>query len=1154
MKKIRRILSFVIAMAMIMSMSTLCFLVTAEGEGTNPVAGTTYTLDIDIGNNVYENGQFKLCHNSATAPVVVEDGQTIYTEPASGNYSVDIVGSAFVTFTAPVDGTYSFNVDLEKLAVNDGGAVSHFASIVFHISGDAAKANTGWGPINGAGTTANHSQTWSMKAGDMIVLQVNPEDDNTTQGTDRAIALKDFSVTLDEVVLPPAAGTTYTLDIDTATEGYAKGPFMLGTGDVYNANANGAGIYTDAASDEYSVDIVGDAKVYFIAPVSGLYSFNVDLEKLAVNDGGAVSHFASNVFYISGDAAKDNTGWGPINGAGTTANHSKIWTMQEGDMIVLQVGPESDNTTQGTDRAIALKDFSVTLEEILPPAVGTKYTLGVNVANGDTKGFFTLGLNNALTPSPAGGEVTNYYRNPANGEYPIDVIQYTSFIYFTAPADGKYTMNVDLEKGPISNTEATVNTYAIVFHAGSDGDNKGNSGDYVRLYAAGETLNITKTWDLVAGDKLVLQIGQDGNLTGEDMAVAVKDFSVTYGETEHVCTEWNNDGTCKTGATCVSCGEKTGATNANNHELDTFTYTDNEDGATHTKKNACCGATVDATEAHVFEDGECDCGATYIAPAYSAGLATDTASVRKNQTAYVTVDIAGTNAKYAAGEIVVTFDDDIFNFNEAASTLPANTKVEATTGKIVLVITGADKEFGAEGAIVKLAFDAVAETTGSDITLSSAAFSLRADAKSEDLTAATIQTATVSIEVTAQLFNVSVGEHLTADAEQVTEGDAFEFTYSAADGAYYDYDITVMSGDTDITEFVTFADGKWTVPAQYITDDLTITTTEPTAKEFGVTITPDGYATGNANAYYKTDYTFVIIPDEGDESSTVAYNTYVLGTITINGVTYGGEGNPAIADVATTTDGKTYVIKGTEITGAIAITIATVVQDPGSVNVTVNAPADVTVDAEDKATLGQAFEFTVDFSQADTLYTYTVLYNGTPIEAVEGVYITPNVTAPVVITVEKTLKTAVSVKSEKEYLDLGEAGKMWLVLNDMDKLDGKVYTINGEAMFWSDRYGAYCYIVIADEAPAANSFTIDIIDGTVTEIDYGMNVNKSLNVDANDAQLVYDMYNKEYTSFDVVTMEKFLRADVGETVDFLVDTGDATAIITACVNKYISNN
>jgi len=54
-------------------------------------------------------------------------------------------------------------------------------------------------------------------------------------------------------------------------------------------------------------------------------------------------------------------------------------------------------------------------------------------------------------------------------------------------------------------------------------------------------------------------------------------------------------------------------------------------------------------------------------------------------------------------------------------------------------------------------------------------------------------------------------------------------------------------------------------------------------------------------------------------------------------------------------------------------------------------------------------------------------------------------------------------------------------------------------------------------------------------------------VDANDAQLTYNIYNAHYDAFDeTVTMEKFLRADVNK--DGNVDTTDAAAIINKILN------
>ena len=47
--------------------------------------------------------------------------------------------------------------------------------------------------------------------------------------------------------------------------------------------------------------------------------------------------------------------------------------------------------------------------------------------------------------------------------------------------------------------------------------------------------------------------------------------------------------------------------------------------------------------------------------------------------------------------------------------------------------------------------------------------------------------------------------------------------------------------------------------------------------------------------------------------------------------------------------------------------------------------------------------------------------------------------------------------------------------------------------------------------------------------------------DINDAQLVWNMYNAEYSDFQKVNVRKFLEADM--TADGKLDTADAAAII-----------
>ena len=71
-----------------------------------------------------------------------------------------------------------------------------------------------------------------------------------------------------------------------------------------------------------------------------------------------------------------------------------------------------------------------------------------------------------------------------------------------------------------------------------------------------------------------------------------------------------------------------------------------------------------------------------------------------------------------------------------------------------------------------------------------------------------------------------------------------------------------------------------------------------------------------------------------------------------------------------------------------------------------------------------------------------------------------------------------------------------------------------------------------------------IIPGTATDVSYEMDVNISNKVDANDSQLVYNMYNAHYATFtENVTIEKFLRADING--DAKINVEDAAAIINS---------
>ena len=134
--------------------------------------------------------------------------------------------------------------------------------------------------------------------------------------------------------------------------------------------------------------------------------------------------------------------------------------------------------------------------------------------------------------------------------------------------------------------------------------------------------------------------------------------------------------------------------------------------------------------------------------------------------------------------------------------------------------------------------------------------------------------------------------------------------------------------------------------------------------------------------------------------------------------------------------------------------------------------------------------------------------------------------------------------------------KSWIFLftATCDELtDGKVLAYDGNPMYWSAKYnennGAYAWLVISTDTletvkAAATTDKFTVIDATGSNkisIAYNGDVNLTNAADINDAQLVWNMYNAEYSDFKQVSVRKFLEADM--TADGKLDTADAAAII-----------
>ena len=393
----------------------------------------------------------------------------------------------------------------------------------------------------------------------------------------------------------------------------------------------------------------------------------------------------------------------------------------------------------------------------------------------------------------------------------------------------------------------------------------------------------------------------------------------------------------------------------------------------------------------------------------------------------------------------------------------------------------------------------------------------------------------------AQTYNVTKPDgNIVNGASTVKAGEDYTFTLNdGLDGTYMDVRYKIGEGEFKDLKLV---DGKYTIPANEITGDITITAV---GKEFDVTVDNNASGAGNvtltdgSKAAYGTDYTFTL-----NKADNFAYTVEV----TAGGKTV----TPTLG-----ADGRTYTITGTEITGNVVIAV-TRTENAAQINFTGSGAAEVANGISQTAKPGTDFAFTITKEDG---YEYTV----TAVNEDGEVTVTPNADGKtytidkqyivagktITVTVEKTLIVTKYTIAVNEYVKLnGKA--VFLITAKLNKdvmlAEGKVLAYNGDAMFQNaERYeGAYAYLVISDKS--AEDVEAEAI-GEITEVEGSaqtFNVNGDVNgtglVDINDAQMVYNMYNVKYTAFDTnTTIAKFLAADMNE--DRTVSSLDAAAVV-----------
>ena len=518
-------------------------------------------------------------------------------------------------------------------------------------------------------------------------------------------------------------------------------------------------------------------------------------------------------------------------------------------------------------------------------------------------------------------------------------------------------------------------------------------------------------------------------------------------------------------------------------------------------------------------------------------------SAENGDRAVVSVKVTGhtdpTITTYNAYDITLTFDSDKLEFvgyDGAVKSDNGQVKVEGNT--IRIVGCGDAKDF--ETAIASLSFNVYGEGFA-NVTVTKAQISDRQTAVDSNIPEASADGTDETPDETIIKVPYSVSKpEFVGGADHVLHGDDYTFWYTDTDNYSYT-GLTVTVGGVEVTVPPADDEGKFVI--ENVEGSVGITVTQ-TPNSYAVDFDKD-LVDGDDTAIYGTDYEFSVILGEGQEVESVT----VLDA----------DGN----EIPYTYDSESgkYIIAGDDITGEFTIVVN--VKDIGPTETTISFDG---VDASEvegglvqTAKIGKAFSFKLN---KDEKFVYTVLVGDTELTEKGGEYTIPAdlvVEGGVVVTIIKEAIRNVTV-DVSAYINL-DGKTMFLVTA---KWDDHVLSYNGETMYYSDRYtvtgadeaGAYCYLVIStdemntmDQVKTAAEEAITAVDGvTATIIGYDYDVNETTQVDVNDAQLAYDMYNASYMEFtEHLPVLKFLEADVS--TDGKLDVQDVAAIINHIVNK-----
>lgn len=538
----------------------------------------------------------------------------------------------------------------------------------------------------------------------------------------------------------------------------------------------------------------------------------------------------------------------------------------------------------------------------------------------------------------------------------------------------------------------------------------------------------------------------------------------------------------------------------------------------------------------------------------------------------VAVHLTEANGTYSASNtfnaysFTVTYDTAKLRYKSIA---PADAKVtELGKGELRIAGTSHHAINGSDTAF-KLTFETFSAVGAAKVAVSDAKIDDKANAIDKDAPLAKAGNLTTTVTVGG--YSVTLPEGFEGEGSAAAGKD---YTFNVTDGKAYTVTATVDGISVPVTKNET----TYTIAAQYVTGKIVVKATPKKMVTVNVT-----YPDKTTIAGLPNDMT---VPEGEDVTFKVTSprsNSAIAYVVTVGDVELAAK-ELTISDGRSKTYTYTYTIPGSMVKGeSITVTVEKATDSVALIKTgngwDENVTLTYTADGVEKTLTGgtiptSATALTVTIKQNDKR-NYTVQYKqnlanewtdfGEP-EKKDGnlVYTYTDgfdkdtlSNGSFAVKIDYTEKADFAADEVVKYLELGtgeSAKTMWLVLCSGKTNGYLTCSYDGSTaapMYYSEKYQAWAYLVISgDDAETVKQnvsiMNVDESTGKKT-VDYSGDVNMTGGVDINDAQLIVNMYNADYTGFaGNVTMEKFLRADMDGSK--VVDNTDVLKIIAAVNN------